>query len=387
MKFLVIGSGRMGRAIAYDLLAAPGVEGVTLADREAGFLDSAVRWLETTRPEHIGKLTTALVDARDERATHQLMRGHAVVASASSYELNESLARAAIAAGASFIDLGGNNTVVQRELALDGAARRAGVTIVPDCGLAPGMVALLVADGMEKLDTAENCQVRVGGIPVEPKGPLKYSPVFSVQGLTNEYVEPTVVLREGKVVTLEPLTEIEDLDFPAPFGRLEAFQTSGGTSTLPQTYGSRLKHLDYKTIRYPGHCAKVRALYDLGLFSEEPIEVDGVMVKPRRVVEQVLERVLPHSTADAVLVRVTMDGMKRGKRTKLVYQMVERGIQHLGLTAMMRTTAFPAATVAWMLAAGHSRGPGALPQERCLPPAEFIDQLRHRGLRIDYSEA
>jgi lysine 6-dehydrogenase len=386
MKFLVIGSGRMGRAIAYDLLAAPGVKKVTLADREAGFLDSAVRWLELTRREHIAKLATAVVDARDERAVAQLMRGHAVVASASSYELNETLARAAIAAGASFIDLGGNNSVVQRQLALHEQAHAAGVTVVPDCGLAPGMVALLVADGMERLDSAESCRVRVGGIPVEPVGPLKYAPVFSVQGLTNEYIEPTVVLRDGQVQTIEPLTELEELDFPQPFGRLEAFQTSGGTSTLPHTYGDRLRHLDYKTIRYPGHMAKVRALYDLGLFSEEPIEVDGVWVKPRRVMEQILERELPRSEKDAVLVRVTMEGERAGKKTRLTYQLVERAEPELGLTAMMRTTAFPAATVAWMLAAGHSKGPGALPQERCLPPGQFIDQLRARGLTIDVSE-
>lgn len=377
----------MGRAIAYDLLAAPGVETVTICDRDRAFVESARAWLEKTRAGHMNKLATATLDARDQGAAQKLIQGHQVAISASSYELNEGLARACIAARASFVDLGGNNTVVSKELAMDAAARDAGVTIIPDCGLAPGMVALLVADGMSRLDQAESCNIRVGGIPLKPKGPLKYALVFSVQGLTNEYLEPTVVLRDGKVQTIEPLTELEELEFPAPFGRLEAFQTSGGTSTLPQTYGKRLKNLDYKTIRWPGHCAKIRALYDLGLFSEKPVDVDGVKVSPRRVVEEVLGRELPASEIDAVLVRVSLSGTRGGKPKQLRYQVVEQALPELGLTAMMRTTSFPAAVVAWMIASGHAKGAGAMPQEACLPAGRFIEELRRRGIGIELTES
>lgn len=386
MKFLVIGSGRMGRAIAYDLLAAPGADGVTLCDQKQEFVDSARAWLAQVRGEHINKLTTVTLDARDEKASTQLIRGHAVTISASSYELNERLARACIAAKSSFVDLGGNNTVVAKELALDGNAKDAGVTIVPDCGLAPGMVSLLVADGVSRLDTAESANIRVGGIPLKPKGPLNYELVFSVQGLINEYLEPTIVLRNGKITTIESLTELEELEFPAPFGRLEAFQTSGGTSTLPQTYSKTLQNLDYKTIRWPGHCAKVRALYDLGLFRSEPVAVDGHLVSPRRVVEEVLVRELPTTEVDAVLVRVTLNGTKNGKAREITYQVVELGQPDLGLTAMMRTTAFPAAVVAWMIANGHAKGAGAMPQEVCLPAGMFIEELRRRGIGIDVTE-
>ena len=387
MKFLVIGSGRMGRAIAYDLLAAPNVEKVTLCDQNPGFVESARAWLERTRGGYMPKLATTTLDARDEAAARTLIQGHKVAISASSYELNEGLARACIAAKASFVDLGGNNTVVAKELAMDAAAREAGVTIVPDCGLAPGMVSLLVADGVSRLDQAQSASIRVGGIPLKPKGPLKYALVFSVQGLTNEYLEPAVVLRDGKVQMLEPLTELEELEFPAPFGRLEAFQTSGGTSTLPQTYGTKLQNLDYKTIRWPGHCAKVRALYELGLFKSEPVDVDGQMVSPRRLVEEVLGRELPSSEVDAVLVRVSLSGTKGNKPKHLRYQIVEQGLPDLGLSAMMRTTSFPAAVVAWMIANGHAKGAGAMPQEVCLPAGLFIEELRRRGIGIELTES
>ena len=382
----------MGRAIAYDLLAAAGVKSVTLADRDSSFVDQAIAWLRVVRPGLAARVVPAVVDARDEAAVEALARGHVtlgntVVVSASSYELNEGLARASIRAGASFVDLGGNNTVVERELAMDAAARAAGVTIVPDCGLAPGMVSLLVADGVSRLDRADSCRIRVGGLPVEPKGPLDYSLVFSVQGLTNEYLEPVVVLRDGKLKQIQPLTELEELDFPAPFGRLEAFQTSGGVSTLPNTYAKRVRNLDYKTIRYPGHCAKVRTLYDLGLLRDEIMHVDGSPVSPRRLVERTLERELPVTDRDAVLVRVTLDGARGGKSKQLIYQLVEQAVPEIGLTAMMRTTAFPAAVVAWMIGAGHAKGAGAMPQEVCLPAGLFIEELRRRGLRIDFSEA
>ena len=107
--------------------------------------------------------------------------------------------------------------------------------------------------------------------------------VFAVEGLINEYVERARVIRGGHVVEVESMTEVESLDFPAPFGRMEAFQTSGGTSTLPETFAGRVRELDYKTIRYPGHCERFKLLIDLGLCASDEVEVDGSRVTPRRV--------------------------------------------------------------------------------------------------------
>src|SRR5205823_13354745 len=140
--------------------------------------------------------------------------------------------------------LGGNNAVVDAELALDAQAKAAGVNIIPDCGLAPGMVAVLVAHGAQRFEHLDEVHIRVGGLPQNPKPPLDYQLVFSVEGLINEYIEPARIIGGGKIETVESMTELEDIEFPPPFGKLEAFQPSGGTSTLPDTFLGRVRELD-----------------------------------------------------------------------------------------------------------------------------------------------
>ncbi|MBI4861845.1 MAG: saccharopine dehydrogenase NADP-binding domain-containing protein [Candidatus Riflebacteria bacterium] len=387
MKALVVGAGRMGRAIAYDLLRQADVESLTLADRLERSVSSTVDWLERQLPGVRTRVRQAVLDARDEQAALSLATGHTVVVSASSYELNLGLTRAAIAARAGFVDLGGNNTVVDAQLALDRQVKDAGLVVVPDCGLAPGMVSLLAADGIGRLDATESVAIRVGGLPLEPRPPLDYQLVFSVRGLTNEYLEPAVVVRDGRICRVESLTELEELEFPPPLGRLEAFQTSGGCSTLPHTYEGKVKRLDYKTIRYPGHCVKIRTLLELGLLSATPVTVGAVTVPPRDVVEAVLERILPQEGPDVALVRVVVEGTVKGTRRSLTYEMIDRADPATGLSAMARATGFPAAVIAWMIGTGQVRERGALPQERCVPPGPFIEALTNRGLAVTVREA
>jgi lysine 6-dehydrogenase len=178
---------------------------------------------------------------------------------------------------------------------------------------------------------------------------------------------------------VESMTEIEALEFPAPFETMEAFQTSGGTSTLPETFFGRVRDLDYKTIRYPGHCAKFKAMIDLGLCSSGPLNVDEGPVVPRRVFGELLVRNLPHDEPDVVLVRVEV----RGGGKALRYDIVDRYDPATGLSAMMRTTAFPASIVALMMARGQTTSKGALPQERCIPPDLFMKELAARAIRVN----
>ncbi|HUP47915.1 MAG TPA: saccharopine dehydrogenase C-terminal domain-containing protein, partial [Thermoanaerobaculia bacterium] len=277
-----------------------------------------------------------------------------------------------------FCDLGGNNDVVAAELALDDAARRKGVSIIPDCGLAPGMVAMLATHGAARFETLEEIHIRVGGLPQKPQPPLDYQLVFSVEGLINEYVEKARVIRDGEIREVESMTEVEAIDFPEPFGILEAFQTSGGTSTLPDTFHGRVKELDYKTIRYPGHCEKFKTMIDLGLCSSEVIAVDGVAVAPRRLLGELLLRNLPAGGPDLVLVRVEITGGGR----RLRYDIIDRYDEATGLSAMMRTTAFPASIVALMMARGQTSPRGALPQERCVPADLFMAELARRRIEV-----
>ena len=374
MRMLVLGAGRMGLGAVHDLASQPDVEEVTVADADGGRARDIA-----ARVKQRAKVTAKTIDCKDQRAVVDLMRGHAAAISCVNYWLNESLARAAIEAKAHFCDLGGNNTVVDAELALDPEARKAGVNIIPDCGLAPGMVAVLAAHGAARFQKLDEIHIRVGGLPQDPKPPLDYQLVFSVEGLINEYIEPARVIRGGKVVQVESMTEVEELTFPAPFGKMEAFQTSGGTSTLVETFLGKVRELDYKTIRYPGHCDKFKTMIDLGLCSSDVVEVDGKPVTPRRVFGDLLVANLPHDEPDVVLVRVEFAG--DGKR--LVYQIIDRQDEKTGLSAMMRTTAFPASIVALMMARNQTTSKGALPQERCIPPQPFMDELRKRNIVVE----
>jgi lysine 6-dehydrogenase len=371
MKMLVLGAGRMGLGAVHDLLAQADVASVTVADAHlAKAQEIAARYGE--------RVTAVQIDCNDDAAVVELMRGHASAISCVNYWLNERLAKAAIAAGTNFCDLGGNNDVVDAELALDAEARAAGVNVIPDCGLAPGMVAVLVAHGAQQFETLDEVHIRVGGLPQNPKPPLDYQLVFSVEGLINEYIEPARVIRGGKVVTIESMTEVESLEFPPPFGTMEAFQTSGGTSTLVDTFGGKVRDLDYKTIRYPGHCEKFKTMIDLGLCSSEEMTVDGVSLKPRRVLGDLLVRNLPHDEPDVVLVRVEFAGGSK----RLQYDIIDRYDPETGLSAMMRTTAFPASIVALMMARGQTTSKGALPQEKCIPPDLFMDELGKRKIDV-----
>lgn len=377
MKILVLGAGRMGLGAAYDLAHnSPEVEQVTVADLELARARAVIERVKSA------KLAAASVDVTDRDQVLALMRAHNAVISCVVYHFNLALARLAIAAGAHFCDLGGNNSVVDAELKLDDEARAAGINIIPDCGLAPGMVSVLAAHGAARFDKLDAINIRVGGLPQKPEPPLNSQLVFSVEGLINEYVERARVLRDGRIIEVESMTEIESLEFPAPYGKMEAFHTSGGTSTLPESFLGRVRELDYKTIRYPGHCEKFKLLIDLGLTSSEEIVIDNHKLTPRRVLGEVLIKRLPADKPDLVFVRLVFRGERAGKAQTLTYDIIDKQDEATGLSAMMRTTAFPASIIAQMMARGDTRERGAIPQERCIPPAPFVQALAQRNIKI-----
>lgn len=364
----------MGRAAAYDLLRSRGVNRVTLADTDAARLLAARTWLASSR------LRTRRLDVASRREAVQLMRGHDAVLSAVPYRLNLALTRAAVDAGVSICDLGGNHAVVEEQLRLEVVARRRSMAILPDCGLSPGLASVLVAHGAQKFSRLERIHIRVGGLPQKPRAPLDYQLFFSSEGLINEYVEPSRIIHRGKLCEVESLTGLESILFPEPFGRLEAFYTSGGTSTLTTTFLGRVHELDEKTIRYPGHCAKMRLLAELGLMSSQPVRIGRLSVRPRAVLERLLEHKLGEEAPDVVLLRVVLLGRVGTRRHTLTYELIDRYDAHTGLTAMMRTTAFPASVAAQMLARGMIP-PGAHRQEVAVPTAWFLAELARRGLR------
>lgn len=380
MRVVLLGAGLQAQAACFDLVQQQDLTEIVVADADLGRARAlAQRWRDP-------RVSAVALDASDEQAAERLLRGARAALSAVPYRFNAGLARAAVRAGCSFCDLGGNNDVVAQELGLDDAARVAGVTIVPDCGLAPGMVSLLAAHAVAALDEVESLELRVGGLPQRRGGLLDYSLVFSIEGLINEYVEDAVVLEGGEPRRVPSLEDVETIVFPPPFGELEAFNTSGGVSTLPDTYRGKVRRLNYKTIRYPGHARVFQAIARLGLLSSTPVQVEGAAVRPRALFAAVAGPALDRGEPDVVLVRVTALGSRGGKAVRRVYELIEYPDPKHGLTAMMRTTAFPATVVLLMLARGEVTAKGALPQERCVDPRRFLDELARRGLVVRITE-
>ena len=316
MKVLVLGSGAMGRGATHDLVKQENVEQVICADID---LDCA----EALAKEFGPKAVAEEVDAKNRQQLTKVFSKVDSVVSAVSYTVNKLHTEVAIETGTHMCDLGGNKFVVDEQIAMSDEAKDAGITVVPDCGVAPGMVSVLARHGIEYLDRVDSVKIRVGGLQQEPVPPLNYALIFSVEGLINEYVEPCIAIRDGKIVEEAPLVGFEELTFPEPYGKLEAFNTSGGTSTLPQTYLGKVNELDYKTIRYPGHGHKMWTMLKLGLMDSNEVEIDGKMISPRKVLEKCLENNLPPTGKDVTLIRVTVDGWKGTESRIVQYQIID----------------------------------------------------------------
>ena len=377
MKVLVLGSGQMGKGAAYDLAKQDSVEQIVLADID-------LKCAEALAKEVGDKAVAKTIDAKNRDQLVKVFGEVDSVISAVSYTVNVLHTEVAIETGTHMCDLGGGWTVVEKQLEMNEQARDAGVTVVPDCGLAPGMVSVLAREGIEYLDRVESVKIRVGGLQQEPRPPLNYALIFSVEGLINEYIEPCVALREGKITIEDPLVGFEEITFPEPFGKLEAFNTSGGTSTLPHTYEGKVNELDYKTIRYPGHGHKMWCIMKLGLMDGEELNIDGKKIAPRRVFETLLEKNLPPSGKDVTLIRVMVEGWKGTEARNIEYETIDYFDDATGLTSMMRTTSFPASVTAMMMADGRITDRGVLTPERCIPPDLFIEALRARGIDIKH---
>ncbi len=376
MKILILGAGRMGRGAVYDLVHnSPQVESVTVADFDFSKAQEVAKTVGTNR------VTAVQIDVSNYANVVELMKNHDSAISCVNYWYNENLSKAAIETNTNFCDLGGNNYVVDEQLALNEQAKAANINIIPDCGLAPGMVSILAMHGAKRFDEIEEIHIRVGGLPQYPKTLLEYQLIFSVEGLINEYIESARVIRDGKIAEVESMTELESLVFEG-FPPLEAFQTSGGTSTLPDTFLGKIKNLDYKTIRFAGHCEKFKTMIDLGLCSSEEITADFIKIKPRKVLAELLTRHLPADEADYVLVRVEFVGKKDGETKHLRFDIVDKQDDQTGLTAMMRMTAFPASIIAQMMAKGDVLLRGATPQELAIDSDIFVAELAKRNIKI-----
>lgn len=381
MRMLVLGAGLQGSACAYDLLQNPEVKQVRLADLHFEHLPPFLR------PFSGERLIPTTLDVRNREAVLATMRESDAVMSAIPYYFNLQLAQCAVEAGVHFCDLGGNTEIVFKQKALAEEAAAKGITIVPDCGVAPGMVNILAQYGIAQLDTVSSVRIYVGGLPQHPEPPLNYQIVYSLEGVLDYYTTHSWVVRDGKRQQVTALSERETVEFPAPVGALEAFHTAGGLSTMAFRYEGKIPTMEYKTLRYPGHAQIMEAIRDLGLLDLDGVEVKGCTVVPRDLFVRVVGPKLtkPHSK-DVLALRVTVSGTKAGVPATRRFDLIDRFDEQHGISAMMRTTGYSLSITAQMQVRGLVGPPGVWTPDECMPAPEYIAELRARGVDVRESD-
>jgi lysine 6-dehydrogenase len=373
---LVLGAGLQGSACAYDLLQNPAVSQVRLADLRFDHLP------EFLKPHSGPRLLPTTLDVRDREAVLAVMRESDAVMSAIPYYLNLQLTDCAVEAGVHFCDLGGNTEIVFQQKALAERAIAKGVTVIPDCGVAPGMVNILAEHGIRQLDTVDSVRIYVGGLPQNPEPPLNYQVVYSLEGVIDYYTTRSWVLRNGQRSQVTALSEREPVEFPAPVGTLEAFHTAGGLSTMAFRSEGKIPQMEYKTLRYPGHAEIMETIRELGLLDLEPVEVKGIKVVPRDLFVAAVGPKLATHGKDLLALRVTVRGTKGGKPAERRFDLVDRYDEAHGISAMMRTTGYSLSITGQMQVRGEVGPPGVWTPDECMPAEAYIRELRARGIEL-----
>jgi saccharopine dehydrogenase-like NADP-dependent oxidoreductase len=276
----------------------------------------------------------------------------------------------------------------ENPLTLNREAVRAKVTIIPDCGLAPGISNILVGNAVKKLETVQAVRIMVGGLPEKPVPPLGYIITWSPENLIDEYERKVKIVKNGKKVEVNALSELEEIEFPG-LGRLEAFNTDG-LRTLPDTI-ENVREMREKTLRYAGHAEKIRLLKALGFFEEKEVSIDGVSVSPRRLTVKLLgQKLRKPEVKDVVALKVEVCGTKKGKKTCYVYHLLDYYDEKLGITAMARTTAYPASIIAQLVLKGTIKEKGVVPPEKIGMNSGlfrvFSEMLEKHGIKIREEE-
>ena len=378
-RYVVLGSGRQGVSAAYDLGRFGHADEIVMADIDAAAAGRGAARLNGMLGRELAG--PRQIDAGDARAVSDLLAGADACIAGTHYDVNVAVTGLAIRAKTHLADFGGNTGVVREQIALDREAARAGVTVVPDCGMGPGLNISLAVYAMSLVERPREVRIWDGGLPQDPQPPWYYASTFNVAGLTNEFDGDATYLRGGRRTPVPCFEDVEEFDF-APVGRVEAFVTSGGLSTSPWTFEGTLDRLENKTIRYPGFAAQFKAFRDLGLFRLDAVETGGVRVVPRELFHSLLEPQLRRpEVRDICLMRVRCDGETGGRRAVATIELVDRYDEATGLTAMQRLTGWHASIM--LIAAVEGRiEAGVIPVEKALAGKIVADEARARGLAV-----
>ena len=375
--YLILGAGRQGTAAAYDLAVHGQAEKIYLADADLRTARQAAERVNQLVDKDLA--VGQELDVTDGAALGAaLAQAHAAL-SAVPYYFNLGITRAAILSQTHLTDMGGNTAVVQDQLALSDLAAQAGVSIVPDAGMGPGLINTMGAYAVALLDEPRAVIIYDAGLPQTPRPPWNYELTFHINGLTNEMDGQAVFLRDGKITLVDTLSEPEFIDFPG-LGLLEADVTSGGTSTAPWTFLGKLQRYENKVLRYPGHYEWLRAYKTLGLFSEQPITLDGQTVIPRQLYHALLTpKISAADTRDVAIIRALGSGAKDNQPATVQIDLLDYYDEKTGFTAMERLTGWHCSILMAFQARGEIPA-GVVPVELALDPVVFMSEFEQRGI-------
>ncbi len=367
----------MGSTIARDLTKSKLVDQVSVYDIDRKRLDALAR------ADHSGKLSVKIHDVRRRSDTVRLLKRFDVGVGALPHGLSEYAIQSTIRAGVNFVDLIFGWRFGQKEI--HSAARKRGITVIPACGLAPGLTNILSMAAADEMDKVNEVHIKVGGIPERPKPPLNYRIVFSFEAVLEEYLRKARIVKNGKVTDVPALTGLDKVTFRPPIGTCECFYTDG-LSTLVQTLKG-VREMDEKTIRWPGHVAQIKTLIECGLLETDPVSFDGKLIAPRDFVSRLLsDRISLGMEKDLTLLRVDVTGKRDGESVHQRYEMIDHYDTKRRMTSMARTTAFPCSIAAQMLGTREVTRKGLVPPELAFRGAlrnKFLRYLHVRGMRIN----
>ncbi len=376
MKVLVLGCGRIGSVAAEDLAKSRTMDSIVVADKNGKEAEDVVHRIGENN------LSWMQLDATDHNTLIDALEDFDLVMGFLPGKLGYPLTRACIRAGTDLVDV---SYMSQNPLSMNKEAVHASTRIVPDCGLAPGISNILVGHVTERLDSVSTVHIMVGGLPERPTPPLDYIITWSPDNLIEEYVRKAKVIQEGEIVEVEALTGLEEVEFP-DIGTLEAFYTDG-LRTLPYTIRN-INNMWEKTLRYPGHAKKIELLRTLGFFDEEPIDLGETSISPRSITARLFTRKLcRREVNDIVAMKIKVLGVEDNIQVSYTFRLLDRYDKSAGVTAMARTTAYPASIVAQMILKGTVEQTGVIPPERLGMDEQlykmFMYELERRGIMID----
>jgi len=379
VKIVVLGYGYIGSVVARDLAESLPSDKVVIAGRS----QSRAEEVATT----IGRKNVSWIqlDAFKHDELVNVLKDFDLMVGALPGEVGYLSIKACVNAKVNAVDV---SFMPENPLTLSKAALKAGVTIIPDCGVAPGLSNMLVQRAISRLDQVMDAQIMVGGLPEKPIPPLGYTVTWSVEGVIDEYMRKAKIVKDGKVIEVEALSGLEEAKLPG-VGKLEAFYTDGLRTLLNTVKG--VECMGEKTLRYPGHIEKIKLLKNLGFLDEKPLQVEGVSIPPRQITAKLLERkLLRPDVPDILTMLVKVDGKKAGRRVMYSYYLLDRYDKKSKVTAMSRTTGYTTSCVAQLLAKKLIKEKGVIPPEKLGGNEnlfkKLIGMLKKRGVQVKESK-